>query len=956
MIPQKTARGPIATDAKGRRALQARQAGDGFLLAALLALWWMRATLVPASAAGQGAESGDLAAVADAIERLPVVGSVLLTGAHPDDENNALLAYMARGMHLRTAYLSATRGDGGQNLLGNEQYEALGILRTEELLAARRIDGAQQFFGQEYDFGFSKSADETLQKWGHDNVLRDYVRVIREFRPDVLISRFTGTPSDGHGHHQASGIITKEAFTAAADASKFPELATEGIKPWQAKWLFINSGGGGGRGGPAPGTITMALGGFDPLYGEDLGDLGSQARSQHRSQGMGQSPRGPYSASFRFLNSAPGSGGAPTKSPFEGIDLTLDRFTKLAGGDKAAGSDVEKIKAAIDNARHALTVDAPAKTLPDLAQGLDWLHELQSHIKGLNIPDDSKDLALFWLQRKEEDFDNAIALAGGVKLDATAESSELVPGSKFTVIITGTVREQGDLDAVDVNLTGPAGWKIERTTPVPPPSRGQPSMQMKALQGRGGAGRPEAPRSANFVEARFAVAVPTDAPLSQPYWLAGKREGDYFNPAPGPWVGDAHQPALLHATFQMTAQVADGKYVTIAQTTDVVNRFTDRIYGEREAPLALIPQLGVWLQPGVTVFPKGGKTTRAFLARVRNNTNGEEKGTLHLTLPPGWQSTPPSAPFDLVKQADETAIRFEVSPPTTAGAGGEARQPVQAVAEASGSSFSTGYMEIDYPHIHKNYWFQPAAASLEQFDVKVAPGLKVGYIMGSGDEVPDGLKQLGVDVTQLTGDDLAFGDLKRFNVIVTGIRAYEVRKDISANNGRLMDYVKDGGVMIVQYSRPGGFSDVLSPYPMKMDVNARVSVEEAPVEILDPANALFHYPNEITAKDFDGWVQERGTYFMVSWGPEFKPLLESHDPGEQPQKGGMLLAQYGKGYYLYSGYVWFRQLPAGVPGAYRLFANMISLGKNQSRGAAPKAAKSATQSPSQDRKSVAASK
>ncbi|MBI3934344.1 MAG: PIG-L family deacetylase [Acidobacteria bacterium] len=878
----------------------ARRLGAGLLAGVLLALLWVRTPAAPVSAAAPN----DIAAVADAIERLPVVGSVLLTGAHPDDENNALLAYLARGLHLRIAYLSATRGDGGQNLLGNEQYEALGILRTEELLAARRLDGAEQFFAQAYDFGFSKSAEETLQKWGHENVVGDYVRVIREYRPDIVISRFTGTAADGHGHHHASGILTKEAFSAAADPNRFPELAKEGLTAWQAKWLFINRGGGGGGRPAGPDSFTITLGGFNPLYGEVLGDLGAQARSQHRSQGMGQSGRGgTYTASFSFWDSAQPGATAP-KGLFDGIDLTLNRFTILAGGAPGVAQRVTAIEKVIAEVRTSLSPTNPAKALPMLVQGLSLLRELPAEISSSNAPQESKDLALFWLEKKESDFERAIGLAGGVGLDALADSGVVVPGGTFQVTVTGVVREASGLQGREISLTGPAGWKFAKTSP---------------------SGGPSGPGES--VVAMFQVTVPPDAPLSQPYWLVNSRTNDSFRVEPGPIAGTPHQPALLKAHFQLHLANA-GQQIELEQDEDVVYRFTDRIYGERQSPLAVLPQLGVWLEPGVAVFPHGATTTRAFLARVRNNTASEQNGTLRLALPAGWQSSPHSAPFSLSARDDEASIRFEVTPPASASTATAERLPIKAIAEAGGTTYSTGYMLIDYPHIQTRYWFQPPASNLERFNVKVAPGLQVGYIMGSGDEVPNGLKQLGVEVTELTADDLAYGDLKRFNVIVTGIRAYEVRRDISVNHARLMDFVNEGGVMIAQYSRPGGFSDILSPYPMKMDSGLRVAVEEAPVEILEPANPLFHFPNEITLKDFDGWVQERGTYFMATWAPEFTPLLESHDPGEPPQRGGMLLAPYGKGWYLYTGYVWFRQLPAGVPGAYRIFANMISLAKS----------------------------
>ncbi|HWP83956.1 MAG TPA: PIG-L family deacetylase, partial [Terriglobia bacterium] len=846
-----------------------------------------------------------VAALADAIERLPVVGSVLLTGAHPDDENNALLTYLARGLHLRTAYLSATRGDGGQNLLGNEQYEALGILRTEELMAARRIDGAEQYFANAYDFGFSKDAGETLEKWGHENVLRDYVRVIRRFRPDIIISRFTGTPADGHGHHQASGILTKEAFRAAGDPTKFPELEHEGLKPWQAKWLFINRGGRGGQAGADSFTIT--LGGYSPIYGEEYGDLGAEARSQHRSQGMGQMPSGgPYTATFTFADSAIPSI-APPKQLFEGVSLTLSRFQSLAGGGEVSRI-VGEIEGAIDEARQILTPTAPEKMLDALLRGHDALGRLPGAIRASEASPDAAELALFLAEQKKREFERAILLAAGARLSAVAETGEAVPGGSLAVTVSAEVPAR--LRIGEIRLEGPSGWKIE-----PEPS-------------------PAASGSAGRVTAKFRVSIPAEAAPSQPYWLRSQRSRDYFQVDSPALSGLPFQPSLLKAHILMASSYAsaagggsgmEGIGVAELRTSiDVVHRYEDRIYGEREEPVAVLPQLGVWLEPPVAVFPAGQRAVRTFSVRVRNNTAAQQSGTVRLLLQPGWRSTPPSVPFALAKKGDEVSLRFEVAPPSGARFGDHV---IKAVAEVNGESHNTGYTVIDYPHIQKRYWFQPAVAKLEQVNVKVASGLRVGYIMGSGDEVPGALKQLGVAVTELTTDDLAYGDLSRFNVIITGIRAYEVRKDISANHARLMEWVRNGGLMIAQYSRPGGFSDILSPYPMKMNTGLRVAVEEAPVEILEPSHPFFHFPNEITPEDFNGWVQERGTYFMESWAPEYTPLLASNDPGEPPQKGGMLVAKYGNGYYVYTGYTWFRQLPAGVPGAYRLFANLISLGK-----------------------------
>ncbi|MBI3895603.1 MAG: PIG-L family deacetylase [Acidobacteria bacterium] len=845
----------------------------------------------------------DATAIAEAIERLPVVGSVLLTGAHPDDENNALLAYLARGLHLRTAYLSETRGDGGQNLIGNEQYEALGMLRTEELLAARRLDGADQYFGQAYDFGFSKSADETLEKWGREQALGDFVRVIRSFRPDIVISRFTGTSADGHGHHQASGILTKEAFRAAADSARFPEQVTQGLRPWQATKLFVNLFRASGN---APGILTISEGVFSSIYGRTYPEIGQEARSRHRSQGMGAGggQRGPVLASFRLSDSViPDQ--EPDRDLFAGMDFTLNRFTTLAGGSPAVTQRVEAIQKAIETARETLSPLQPEKVLPALAEGLDQLRELRAAIEQSTVEQSSKEQGIFLLEIKEADFVRAISLSGGVSVEAVVNRGELVPGETFQVTVNGLLRTREYLQAGEITLTAPQGWKVE-----------------KIASGAVSAKDP------GEMETKFNITVPADALPSQPYWLVSPRTNDYFPTPAVPWIGAPWNPALLMADFKFSLK-AGGKSIPVEQQTDVIYRYADRVYGEREQPLVIVPPLGVWMNPEVAIFPTGSASKQTLLVRVRNNTAGEQRGTARLDLPPGWSSNPPAQPVVLAKHGDEVSARFEVSAPSGASVSKPERNAIKAVVQIGDQLFSTGYQVIDYPHIQARYWFRPAEADFVRLDVKVAPGLRVGYVMGTGDEVPEALKQLGILVEPIGPEELAFGNLGRFDAIVTGIRAYEVRNDLVSNHARLMEYVKNGGVMIVQYSRPLGYSPPLGPYPMNLGSQPRVTVEEAPVNILEPSNPIFQSPNRITEKDFEGWVQERGVYFMESWSPEYHPLLESHDPGEPPQKGGMLFTPYGKGFYIFTGYIWSRQLPAGVPGAYRIFANLVSLGNTK---------------------------
>lgn len=850
---------------------------------------WQQKIVLPASAA----RASDSIAVAEAIERLPVVGTVLLTGAHPDDENNALLAYLARGLHLRTAYLSATRGDGGQNLLGTEQYEALGILRTEELLAARSRDGAEQYFAQAYDFGFSKSADETLKKWDRDAVLGDYVRVVRRLRPDVIISRFSGTPADGHGHHQSSGILTKEAFRAAADPARFSEQEAEGLKPWQADRLLIN---GDGRGGGGDG-YNLTLGGYSPLYGEQYGDLGMEARSSHRSQGMGGARRSAsYTAGFVHVDHA---GPNAPKELFDGIDLTLGRFTKLSGGNALIGARISELEKLIHLARSSLSPYEPEKSLPALIQGLGIVRQLRQQFELPEISPSTREYALFLLTQKERDFEHTINLAGGIQLQAYADAGEIVAGTTFNITVSGSVGARTIIQAGVPQLHAPRGWIVQPG-----------NVTTSAGDGK--------------IETSYKLTVPADAPVSQPYWLVLPRRKEVFNVAPAPWMGDAVDPALM--TVRVPLTLLDGQNQLPSQTSrNVVYGYTDRIYGEREHPVAVVPAIGVWLEPGVSVFPSGSRASRLVRVRVRSNLATPQSATVRLQLPAGWTAVPADHPISFREADEEFTVRFEVTAPATPLSGIWQTLPFSAVVESSGKRFSTGYSVISYPHVDTRYWFQAAAGKLLRLDAKVALGLKVGYIMGSGDDVATGLQQLGVSLTLLGPDDVSYGNLKQYNVIITGIRAFEVRKDLATSSPRLDEYVKEGGYLIVQYSRPGGMALPWSPLPMDMGDGPRVSVEEAPVEMLVPGHPFFNSPNKITSEDFAGWVQERGTYFMQTWDPQFTALLASNDPGEPSQKGGMLVASHGKGMYAYTGYVWFRQLPAGNPGAYRMFANLVSL-------------------------------
>jgi LmbE family N-acetylglucosaminyl deacetylase len=834
------------------------------------------------------------------LARLPVTGALLHTAAHPDDEHSSMLAYLARGRHIRTAYLSATRGDGGQNLLGAEQGEALGLLRTQELLDARRLDGADQFFTRAFDFGFSKTAEETLAKWGHQEILADYVRIIREYRPDVVVSRFAGTAADGHGHHQASGLLTPEAIHAAADPARFPEQIREGLSPWQVKkfYLTINRFGPTANDPLPSGALAIDVGQYDPVLGASYNQIGAEGRTLHRSQGfagfgadLGSSVQG-----FLLKESLVTKTGAEEKDFFDGIDITLDRY-KLMG---AAPADVEALKDVVAKTLAEYRQEAPEKIAPLLLQGYGLVRKMRN---GANA-----DLA-FELDNKELQFKQALALAYGWAVEAICERAEITPGQSNRVTVRIWNRSHTPLDVGMIGLSLPEGWKIET-------DEYKASVQIFYNQ------------SAQRV---FTVTPPPDAKVSQPYWLVSPRQQDRFVVEDPALIGRPESPPLMTADVSLLVNNPAGSGFTpsascphcfttemlaISRSTPVIARLLDPIYGQRDVRVNVVPAVAAWTDPPVEIFTPGAE--HEINVRLRNNSQAAASGKFSLTVPESWTVEPVAQSFTIANQGEESSYVFKVH----AGAGAKAGGAAVSV------PYSIGYQVVNYPHIVPQYWFHPAQTKLRPVDSKIAPNRRVGYIMGPGDEVPAALRQLGVNLTMLNAGDLLSGDLSKYDVVVAGIRTYTVRQDLVSANQRLLDYVNNGGVYVVQYQGSflaGGQSLPYGPYPLQFGRPlARVTVEEAPVEILAPDHPLFNTPNKITSADFDGWVQERGLNFMGTWDDHYTPLLASNDPGEPPQKGGMLAATYGKGLFLYTAYAWFRQLPAGVPGAYRIWANILS--------------------------------
>jgi len=792
------------------------------------------------------------------VEKLCHLGKVLHIAAHPDDENTAFLAFSARGWQYRTAYLSLTRGEGGQNLIGSEQGEWMGLIRTQELLAARRIDGAEQYFSRAIDFGFTKTADETLTKWDRNKVLGDVVYVIRKFQPDIVVLRFSGTPRDGHGQHQASAILGKEAFAAAADATRFPE---SGLPAWKARRLLLNipvfTPEMAKEAEALPNKLVLDVGAYDPVLGQSFGEIAGISRSQHRSQAMGwRETRGRMREYFQVI-----AGDPATADVMEGIDTSWSRVPNSAA-----------VANLLARAARELDDRAPHKIVPLLRQARAELSKLPG---------------TFAAEKKAE-LDQAILLCAGLFLDASASRYHAVAGKPVDIAFTAVNRSP-----LDVKLSAVTA--------------GDKTVALNKVLSSG-------------VGVSEVVTVAMPAEPTQPYWLAKPRSDTmYAIDGPAVLANPDSAPALL-ARFQLTV---DGEPIEVVQP--VRHRYVDRIYGELTRPLLSVPPAVVRLTDRAMLFPsRSPREVAVQVTAMDPNVTGE----VRLNLPAGWSASPSSHPF-ILGTAEQQTLKFLVTPPAA-----EQTATVKAEAIIGGKSYGLTMTTVDYPHIPPQSAFTPAEAKLVRADI-VTTSRNIGYITGSGDEVPRALEQLGCQVTVLTKEALAEDDLSRFDAIVTGVRAFNTRADVRANARRLHEYARAGGTLVVQYNvMEGGFFggdpkllEGIGPYPITLGAG-RVTVEEAPVEFA-ATHALMSQPNRITARDFDGWVQERGLYFAASWDPKYETLFEMHDPGEKALKGGTLYAKYGKGAYVFTPLSWFRQLPAGVPGAYRIFANFLSAGRNQ---------------------------
>ncbi|MBZ5567122.1 MAG: PIG-L family deacetylase [Acidobacteriia bacterium] len=855
-------------------------------------------------------------ALVEMLSRLRTTARLLHTTAHPDDDDGSMLAYESRGQGAETMMLTLNRGEGGQNKFGAALSDELGILRTLELLEADRFYGVEQRFTRVVDFGYSKTADETFQKWrGHDAALADMVRVIRTFRPDVIVSRFDGSGRDGHGNHQASGILSREAFRAAADSKRFPEQIREGLFPWQAKKLYI-----GNIRGEDGANLRLNVGTYDPVLGTSFAQFATEGLKHQMSQGVGgfYNPPGNLFRTYRLVDSVLPAGAAMENGFFDGIDTTLPGIAARLGSEEGNAPFLRPALAAIakavDDAAAAFKPTDPSPSAAPLLTGLKQINVLIEQVNAAQLSPAGKAKVLTDLRTKQRQLEEAANLALGMELDASVDAERqqsffgffrqeetfqmAVPGQTFTVTARLYNRGRQTITAKDIELELPAGWQATKV-----------KSELRTLA------------SNEQAWAQFQVTVPGDARYTRPYWHRDDPLQAVYTiddplyatlPLP-PW------PVQAHASFKLAENT--GSISSVAKV-----KFIDPTYGQSERPLAVGPPLAIEVDPPVQVTSTHRDGAIAVTVGVRNNVNGVTQGAVRLHAPRGWRVTPESQPAEFSAGGESKHYTFHVTPAEMR----EGVLPLRAVLEYDGKQYAEGYEIIGRRDIGDFYYYRPAEQKVSAVDVMAPANLRVGYIMGAGDDIPTVLQQLGVQVEMITPGDLASGDLSRFHTIVLGIRTYDVRTDVRAYNRRLLDYVNNGGTLLVQYNASMGVFNAghFTPYPASLSYE-RVTVEEAPVQILDAANPIFRSPNRIGEGDFKGWVQERGLYFMGSWDPHFKPLLSSHDPEEPAREGGLLVAPYGKGFYIYTGYAFFRQLPAGVPGAVRLFVNLLSASASQ---------------------------
>jgi LmbE family N-acetylglucosaminyl deacetylase len=796
--------------------------------------------------------SGGVAVVDRALRTLDQDKRVLVIAAHPDDEDTQLLTLLSRGHGVDAAYLALSRGEGGQNLIGPELGEGLGLIRTGELLAARSTDGARQYFTRAFDFGFSKSLAETERFWPHDTLLADVVRVIRRLRPQVLVAVFSGTPRDGHGQHQMSGVLAREAFLLLRDSA------------WGPRKLYRTTRFDSGQT-----TVQLAAGALDPVVGQSFAQIAMASRSLHRSQDMGQIQRvGPAVVRLGLVEGAEARGhGGTERGIFDGVD------TSLAPG-------LERYAALVDSARQLLNPRGLGRVVPVLAAALDELRR--------RAPEPFR-------AAKEPVLMEAIAAAAGIVVDGAAEDGRIVGGQVVSVTVSVWNAGRSDVEVAAVEVEVPEGWAVR------PEPWGPAALRGDALLAR-----------------RFDVTPPEDAPLSEPYFLARPRLAGLYDwsEVPEALRGLPHAPPPARAVVRLTVA---GAPIVLAR--EVSHRYVDQASGEIRKPLFVVPRVGIAVTPELVVWPVTSAAPRAVTVELTHGARGRTSGLLRLEVPEGWPEVAPQ-PFSLEGEDTRRSAAFLVRAPRGMRPGS---YTLRVVADVEGRRYDRATMVLDYPHIRPVAVVREAMVRVAAVDLVLPRLRRVGYVRGASDQVPEALLTLGVPLTILAGDGLERADLSAYDVIVIGSRAYETDPVLLANNARLVDWVRGGGRLIVQYQQYQFVRGAFAPLPLRIAApHDRVTDEGAPMQPLDPAHPVFTRPNRITGADWDGWVQERGLYFAREWDAAYRPLLETGDDGER-LRGGLLVAPLGRGLYVYTGLSFFRQLPAGVPGAFRLFLNLLAL-------------------------------
>jgi len=830
------------------------------------AIVWLAAIvaclLVGGAADGRAAEPAKGPVILHELQRFNTLGSVLYVAAHPDDENTHAITYLARGRGYRTAYLSLTRGDGGQNILGAQLGEALGVARTQELLAARRLDGGQQYFTRARDFGYSKDYRETLQIWDEHAVLSDIVRVVRAFRPDVMITRFAPTPGDTHGHHTASAVLAVEAFKQAGDPRAFPEQLGE-LTPWQPKRILHNRAGLLGAAAPVPdgpGVVRLDVGGADPVLGESFASIAARSRGMHKTQGFGtEGMEGALAPTggARIEGFLPLGGEPAAQDLFDGVDTTWGR---VAGGAEIGRLTGEAIA--------RFDPSAPEASVPALLA-------IRDHLA--RVPADPL------VNDKRRQLDRILQACLGLEVETVGDRSEIVPGETVKLRHTASVA-RASLPVRWVAMRDPATHRLFG----------------KALDLR--QGRP--------VVREASQTLPRTTVPSQPYWLRHESTPGLFRVDDASLIGRAENPPVLPVEYVFEV----GGQTLVIQGEPVAGAST----GTPGRRLQVIPPVSLRFAAPVELFTPGAPrpvSVEVTAARAR------VAGVVQLKAPSGWTISPASQPFRLAAPPDRAHVAFTVTPPA-----GPTTGSVEARVEIDGMRFNQQRIEVRYEHLPFQLLHPPATLKALSLDLAIR-GRRVGYLPGAGDEVAGALEQMGYAVARLNGDGLTAENLRTLDAVVIGIRAFNVRTDLAAHLPGLFAYVEAGGTLVAQYNVAQGLKeDWLAPFQLQIS-RSRVTDEHAPVAILAPDHPALNTPNRITPDDFEDWAQERGLYFPERWDERFTPLLATGDPGETPLRGGLLVARYGKGHFVYTSLAWFRQLPEGVPGAYRLFANLVSLGK-----------------------------